>query len=86
MAQAFFGLTSEDKEIYLEPIFYLVYYLGVTYAEAYNMAIWKRNWYLERVIKEIKNANGDSKGARAEERGLASKGRPDGPHRTRRFT
>jgi len=58
----------------------------VTYAEAYNMAIWKRNWYLERVIKEIKNANGDSKGNRPEERGLANKGRPSGPQRTKRFT
>jgi len=86
LAQAFFGLTHNDKEIYLEPIFYLVYYMGMTYAEAYNMSIWKRKWYLERVIKEIKKANGDSKGNSTESRGLSNKLRPTGPQRTKRFT
>jgi hypothetical protein len=50
------------------------------------MAIWKRNWYLDRVIKEIKESNGDSKGTNAEQRALADRGRPSGPHRTKRFT
>ena len=86
MAQAFFGLTHNDKEIYLEPIFYLVYYMGMTYSEAYNMAIWKRRWYLQRVIEEINKSNGDSKGNSSETRGLSNKLRPDGPQRTKRFT
>ena len=68
MAQAFFGLTHNDKEIYLEPIFYLVYYMGMTYSEAYNLPIWKRAWYLERVVKEINKANGDSKNTPKEHR------------------
>ncbi len=86
MAQAFFGLTHNDKEIYLEPIFYLVYYMGMTYGEAYNLPIWKRNWYLERVVTEIKKANGDSKNTSNEHRGLSNKLRPAGPQRTKRFT
>ena len=86
MAQAFFGLTHNDKEIYLEPIFYLVYYMGMTYSEAYNMPIWKRRWYLDRVIQEIKKSNGNSKGNSQEERGLSNKLRPTGPQITKRFT
>lgn len=60
--------------------------MGMTYAEAYNMPIWKRRWYLERVIQEIKKASGDSKGNSAETRGLSNKLRPSGPQRTKRFT
>jgi hypothetical protein len=86
LAQAFFGLTHNDKEIYLEPIFYLIYYLGMTYGEAYNLPIWKRSWYLERVVKEINKANGDSKGSSQESRGLSNRLRPSGPQRTKRFT
>ena len=85
MAQAFFGLTPNDTEIYLEPIFYLVYYLGMTYAEAYNMPIWRRNWFIERVVKEIKKTN-DSKTGSTSERALGNKMRPGGPQRTKRFT
>lgn len=60
--------------------------MGMTYSEAYHMPIWKRTWYIERVIKEIKRSNGDSKGNSHEERGLANKIRPAGPQRTKRFT
>ena len=85
MAPAFFGLTPNDTEIYLEPIFYLVYYLGMTYVEAYNMPIWRRNWFLERVVAEIKKTN-QSKATPEQARGMAGKLRPQGPQRTKRFT
>lgn len=60
--------------------------MGMTYSEAYNMPIWKRRWYLDRVIQEIKKSNGNSKGNSQEERGLSNKLRPTGPQRTKRFT
>ena len=86
LAQAFFGLTPNDKDVYLEPIFYLIYYLGMTYTEAYYLPIWKRNWYIERVSKEIKKSNGSSKGNDTSTRALSEKMRPNGPQRTKRFT
>ena len=59
--------------------------MGMTYTEAYHLPIWKRNWYLERLVKEIKKS-GSSKGSDPTTRGLQNKARPDGPQRTRRFT
>jgi hypothetical protein len=58
----------------------------MTYVEAYNLPIWKRNWYLERLGKEIKKSNGQSKAGDPQTRAMQNKMRPDGPHRTRRFT
>ena len=60
--------------------------MGMTYGEAYNLPIWKRRWYLDRVVKEINKANGDSKGNTSETRRLSNKLRPTGPQRTKRFT
>ena len=60
--------------------------MGMTYRDAYNMAIWKRNWYLERVVEEIKKSNGQAKSSPREARALGGKMRPDGPQRTKRFT
>ena len=86
LVQAFFGLTPNDKDVYLEPIFYLIYYLGMTYTEAYYLPIWKRNWYIDRVVQEIKKSNGASKGNETSTRALSNKVRPTGPQRTKRFT
>ena len=70
----------------MEPVFILVYYMGMTYRDAYNLPIWKRSWYLKRLIDEISKSNGQSKSTSAQARALGNKTRPDGPHRTRRFT
>ena len=58
----------------------------MTYGEAYNMPIWKRRWYIDRVAKEIKASNGRSKATSAEDRALANNMKPGGPQRTKRFT
>lgn len=60
--------------------------MGMTYREAYNLPIWQRTWYIERTVEEIEKANGQSKSTPKEHRALGGKLRPDGPHRTRRFT
>jgi len=31
--------------------------MGFSYIEAYNIAIWQRRWFIERIQKEIKNAS-----------------------------
>ena len=58
----------------------------MTYTEAYHLPIWKRNWYLDRLSKEIKKSNGQSKGNSSQDRALSNKQRPSGPQRTKRFT
>ena len=82
----FFGLTSNDKEIFMEPIFILVYYMGMTYREAYTLPIWQRRWYIERVVEEIKKSNGQSKGNDQNQRAWSQKTRQQGPQRTKRFS
>lgn len=59
MGQTFFGLTSTDKEIFLEPIFLLMYYCGFSYSEVYNLPVSIRRWYIERVNKELTKGNKD---------------------------
>ncbi len=73
-----------------------MYYVGFTYAEAYNIPVWQRIWFLKRLNKEIKRANDANKGNGAATR-AAHQNDPDsrelmGRHRShvpanlRRFT
>ncbi len=84
----FFGLTTNDKEIFLEHIFLLMYYMGFTYDEAYNLPVWQRIWFINRVNSEIKKAN-DSRAAQHNDpqtRALKGKMRSQVPAKLRRFT
>jgi len=92
----FFGLTPNDKEVYLEHIFTLMYYMGFTYVEAYNVPVWQRIWFLKRLNKEIKRSNdannGNGAATRAahhndaESRELMGRHRSQVPANLRRFT
>ena len=89
----FFGLTPTDKQIFLEHIFLLMYYMGFTYVEAYNLPIWQRMWFLDRINKEIKQANekqsGSSRAAHGnnpEARAMMGRARSQVPSKLRRFT
>lgn len=68
-----------------------MYYIGFTYQDAYNLPIWKRNWFLERTMKEFKNSKGEGTPTKAahhnapDQRALMGL-RPDAPARLRRFT
>jgi len=35
----------------------MMYYMGFTYGECYNIPIWQRRWFIERMNKEIKKTN-----------------------------
>lgn len=92
-AVAFFGLTPEDKEIILEPIFLLMYYMGFSYKECMNLPIWQRKWFIERInteFKRAKEANSDSSRAAHQNtpdmRALQGMARPQVPSKLRRFT
>jgi hypothetical protein len=45
----------------MESIFLLVKYFNVTYLDAYKMPIWKREWFLNRIIKENEKKNSNNK-------------------------
>ena len=89
----FFGLTPTDKEIYLEHIFLLMYYTGFSYTEGYNLPIWQRIWFINRINSEVKRANeANAPASRAahdntpEARAMMNKQRDHVPAKLRRFT
>ncbi len=66
-----------------------MYYMGFSYIEVYNIPIWQRIWFIQRLNKELKKANGDSRAAHAnsaDARALMGKSRAQVPANLRRFT
>ena len=65
-----------------------MYYLGFTYADAFNLPIWKRRWFLDRVVREISESNTTKDAANDPmHSALAGSHRQDrAPSRLRRFT
>ena len=53
----FFGLTAESKHYILEYIYVLIRHLGFTYKDAYNLPVWKREWFVNKFIDEKKKEN-----------------------------
>jgi len=64
LGKTFFGLTSEHKEIYLEPIYQLTYNAGFSYWEAMNLPLWNRRWFINRIIKQQREEKNKSKKGR----------------------
>jgi hypothetical protein len=91
---AFFGLTPNDREIYLEHIFLLMYYMGFTYNESYNLPIQYRIWFIRRVGEEINKSNSEESGGNTraahhnspDARAISNKHRSHVPAKLRRFT
>jgi hypothetical protein len=52
----FFGLTPNDKDVFLEQVFVLIYHLGFTYQDAYSLPVWQRFWFINRLKEEFKQA------------------------------
>ena len=67
-----------------------MYYMGFTYVEAYNIPVWQRIWFIERLNKEIKKTNGQQSRAAhqndPETRALMNRHRSQVPSKLRRFT
>ena len=62
--------------------------MGFTAAEAYNLPLWRRKWFIERVVKEISSRN-SSRATHDNDhytRTMQGNERVEGPSRTRRFT
>ena len=72
-----------------------MYYMGFTYGEAYDLPIWQREWFLERINKEIMKTAENNEGQastraahhnHAESRAMQGRHRAQVPARLRRFT
>ena len=69
-----------------------MYYTGFTYTESYNLPIWQRVWFIERINKEFKKSEKGDSGSRAahdnspEAREMAGRARSAVPSKLRRFT
>ena len=89
MEPRFFGLTPSDKEVFLEHIFGLMYYCGFSYEGAYNLPVWQRIWFIERINKEIKRSDGQSRSAQnntPDARAMMNRARSQVPAKLRRFS
>jgi len=65
-----------------------MYYLGFTYQDAYNVPIWQRLWFIDRLQKEINKTN-NSKAAHHNDPGtrqMQGRHRNQVPARHRKFT
>ena len=90
----FFGLTPDDREsVILEPGWICLYYMGLTWAESYNMSISYKRWLIERTVKELnrssESGNTASRAAHAntpDVRQLQGRARDNVPAKLRRFT
>jgi len=67
--------------------------MGFSYVEAYNIPVWQRIWFIDRLNKEIKQSNeAQSGGSRAqhantpEARAMMGRARSQVPAKLRRFT
>ena len=70
-------------------IFNLMYYMGFTYEEAYNLPVWQRRWFIQRINKEIKASQGQSHAAHSntsDSRALMGRMRQQVPANLRRFS
>ena len=71
-----------------------MYYMGFSYVEAYNIPVWQRRWFIQRLNKEFQkardnNAPVQSKAAHtntADTRALMGNQRQQVPAKLRRFT
>lgn len=79
----------------MEQIFSLMYYVGFTYRECYNIPIWQRIWFIQRLNEEIKkntNKEGEAPPTRAahhntaQMREMMGRYRGQVPANLRRFT
>ena len=63
--------------------------MGFSYVECYNIPVWQRIWFINRINEEIKRANGQSRSQQSntpDARAMQGRGRQQVPSKLRRFT
>ena len=53
LLRSFFGLSEEVAEYVYEEIFNLKYHGGWSFIEAYNLPIFLRRWFINRIEKQF---------------------------------
>mgnify|MGYP007131878688 CR=1 FL=1 len=53
----FFGLDNNYVENVYEQFFFLKYYGGWSFIEAYNLPVGLRKWFVDKLIHQIKKEN-----------------------------
>ena len=53
--RTFFGLSSEYMENVYEQFFFMKYYGGWSFTEAYSLPIGLRKWFVERLVKQLED-------------------------------
>ncbi len=52
-----FGLALDYMEQVYESFFFMKYYGGWSFIEAYNLPVGLRNWFVKRLTKQLKDEN-----------------------------
>jgi hypothetical protein len=55
LQRTFFGLSEEYQQQVYEQFFVLKYHGGWSFIESYNLPIGLRTWFVERLVKQIKD-------------------------------
>jgi hypothetical protein len=55
LQRTFFGLSSEYQQQIYEQFFILKYHGGWSLIESYNLPVGLRNWFTERLIKQLQD-------------------------------
>tara|TARA_R100001082_G_C4320890_1_gene141073 strand:+ start:266 stop:451 length:186 start_codon:yes stop_codon:yes gene_type:complete len=53
----FFGLSDDYVENVYEQFFFLKYYGGWSFIEAYNLPVGLRKWFVSKLVEQIKKEN-----------------------------
>ena len=56
-----FGLSDEYIQNVYEEIFLLQYHMGWSFIEAYNLPVQIRQWFLNRLVKQMKDESEEMK-------------------------
>ena len=54
LRRTFFGLDDEYIESVYEQFFYMKYYCGWSFTEAYNLPVKVRNWFVNKLTDQLK--------------------------------
>ena len=53
--RSFFGLNEDYMENVYENFFFLKYYGGWSFIEAYNLPVGLRKWFVHKLLEQIKS-------------------------------
>ena len=61
LLRTFFGLSDDYIQNVYEEMFLLQYHMGWSFIEAYNLPVQIRKWFLNRLVKQLKDESEEMK-------------------------